>query len=93
MPIPTDKYPSRNLTDIKQKPIGTAKYQEPIFRRGVFQNQYIEVVLTVYPVSHRDPSTGKELIAVRFGQMPVVRFVDRNLLYEIKRFEASKLRQ
>lgn len=83
--IPTDNYPSRPLATVREKPIGVAKFQEPVFRLGEFQGSYIEVEVQVYPISITDPRTDKALIGVRFGQMNVIRFVDRDLLYDMKK--------
>ncbi len=85
MSQPTERYPTQPLTKIKEKPIGKAKFKEPIFKLGVFQNDYIEVELEVYPIVVNDPANeGKKLVAVRFGQMNVVRFVNQDLLYDMK---------
>ena len=85
MAQPVDRYPSKPLTQIQEKPIGTAKFKEPIFKLGTFQNDYIEVEVELYPIVVVDPTNEeKRLVAVRFGQMNVVRFVDQNLLYDIK---------
>jgi len=85
MSQPTERYPSKPLSQIKEKPIGVAKFKEPIFKMGVFQNDYIEVELEVYPIVVNDPANeGKKLVAVRFGQMNVVRFVNQDLLYDMK---------
>ena len=85
MSQPTERYPSKLLSQIKEKPIGKAKFKEPIFRLGVFQNDYIEVEVEVYPIVVSDPSNEeKRLVAVRFGQMNVIRFVGQDLLYDIK---------
>jgi hypothetical protein len=81
---PTDTYPTIPYQDVKTKPIGTAKFQEPIFTRGQFTGQYIEVIVSVYPFNMEDPNTGQELVAVRFGQMNVIRFLDPNYLYEVQ---------
>jgi len=60
-------------------------FKEPIFKLGVFQDDYIEVELEVYPIVVNDPANeGKKLVAVRFGQMNVVRFVNQDLLYDMK---------
>ena len=80
----TDFYPSKPLSAIKEKPIGTAKFQEPVFKLGEFQGRHIEVEVTVYPITGVDPTTQKPLIGVRFGQMNLVRFVDRDLLYDMQ---------
>jgi len=85
MSQPTDRYPSKPLSQIREKPIGIAKFKEPIFKLGVFQDDYIEVELEVYPIVVNDPTNEeKRLVAVRFGQMNVVRFVDQSLLYDMK---------
>lgn len=87
MSDPTERYPSKPLSQIREKPIGTAKFKEPIFKLGVFQNDYIEVELKIYPIVVDDPANeGKKLVAVRFGQMNVVRFVNQDLLYDMKTF-------
>lgn len=85
MSQPSERYPSKPLSQIREKPIGKAKFKEPIFKMGVFQNDYIEVELEVYPIVVNDPANeGKKLVAVRFGQMNVIRFVNQDLLYDIK---------
>lgn len=85
MSQPIDRYPTKPLTQIKEKPIGKAKFKEPVFKLGVFQNDYIEVEVEVYPIVVNDPSNEeKRLVAVRFGQMNVVRFIGQDLLYDIK---------
>lgn len=84
MTPPTEYYPSKPLSSIKERPIGQAKFKEPIFKLGVFQNSYIEVEVKIYPISISDPKTNKPLVGVRFGQMNVIRFVDRDLLYNIE---------
>lgn len=87
MSDPTERYPSKPLSQIREKPIGIAKFKEPIFKLGVFQNDYIEVELKIYPIVVDDPANeGKKLVAVRFGQMNVVRFVNQDLLYDMKTF-------
>ncbi len=82
---PTEYYPSKPLRGITEQPIATAKFKEPIFRLGVFQNDFIIVEVAVYPLSYIDPATNKTLVGVRFGQMNVVRFVDRALLYDVEK--------
>lgn len=88
---PTEHYPSKPLTGITEKPIATAKFKEPIFRLGEFQNDFVEVEVAVYPLSFIDPTTNKTLVGVRFGQMNVIRFVDRNLLYNLKKSNSKIL--
>lgn len=83
-PNPSDTYPTLDIEKY-MAPIGTAKFQEPIFSKGEFIGQYLEVSLTLYPFNaERD---GTELVAVRFGQMDVLRFVDPNLLYDVVIYE------
>ena len=82
MTEPIDRYPSRPLSDIKEKPMGQAKFKEPVFKLGEFQDRYIEVTVKVYPVSVQD-AIGKTLIGVRFGEMNIIRFIDRELLYDL----------
>jgi len=85
MAQPIDRYPSKPLSQIQEKPIGIAKFKEPIFKMGVFQNDYIEVDVEVYPIVVSNPTNEeKRLVAVRFGQMNVVRFIDQDLLYDMK---------
>ena len=78
---PIDRYPSQLLTKITEKPIGMAKFNEPVFKLGVFQDRYIEVEVAVYPLEITDPTSKKTLIGVRFGQMNVIRFIDKSLLF------------
>jgi len=75
--IPIDKYPIKPLSEISEKPIAKANFREPVFKLGKFQDRYIEVEVDVYPVYI------KNYIGVRFGQMNVLRFVDKSLLYNI----------
>ena len=82
MNIPVDKYPSKLLSEIKEKPIGTAKFKEPVFKLGEFQDQYIEVEVEVYPLSLEN-AYGEKMVCVRFGVMNMVRFIDRDLLYDL----------
>ena len=84
MSDPTERYATKPLSQIREKPIGTAKFKEPIFRRGVFQNDYIEVEVEVYPIVIKPVNKGQPQVAVRFGQMNVVRFIDQRLLYDMK---------
>ena len=80
---PTENYLTKPLSTINQKPVGRAKFKEPVFKLGQFMDRYIEVDVVVYPVSVQDPETNKKLIGVRFGEMPVLRFIERGLLYNI----------
>ena len=80
----TDQYPTIPLAQFQGKPIGKAKFKEPVYRRGVFQNQYIEVEVTVFSGEVMQPGTRIRLIPVRFGKMNVIRFVNEKLLYERK---------
>lgn len=88
MNVPVDQYPSQPLSKIKEKPIGTAKFKEPVFKLGVFQNAYIEVTVRVYPLSF-ETAQKKALVGVRFGEMNLIRFVDRNLLYDMESLESK----
>ncbi len=88
---PTDRYPSQPLASVKEKPIAIAKFKEPIFRLGEFQNDFLEVEVAVYSLSAQDKSTGKILVGVRFGQMNIIRFVDRTLLYDMKKLNSKVL--
>lgn len=87
MIIPVDQYPSQSLAKIKEKPIGTAKFKEPVFKLGEFQNTYIEVIVKVYPLSF-ETAHKKALVGVQFGEMNLIRFVDRDLLYDMQLLEA-----
>lgn len=84
MSDPTERYATKPLSQIREKPIGTAKFKEPIFKLGVFQNDYIEVEVEVYPIVVKQVNNGPRQVAVRFGQMNVVRFIDQRLLYDMK---------
>lgn len=88
MNVPVDQYPSQPLSKIKEKPIGTAKFKEPIFKLGEFQNDYIEVTVRVYPLSF-ETAHKKKLVGVRFGEMNLIRFVDRDLLYDLQSLESE----
>lgn len=84
MSDPTERYATKPLSQIREKPIGTAKFKEPIFKLGVFQNDYIEVEVEVYPIVIKPVNRRPPQVAVRFGQMNVVRFIDQRLLYDMK---------
>ncbi len=86
MTVPIDRYPSRPITEIKEKPIAVATFKEPVFKLGEFQDCYIEVNVKVYPVSFED-SNGRTLVGVRFGEMNLIRFIDRDLLFDVRPFE------
>jgi len=88
MNVPVDKYPSQPLSKIKERPIGTAKFKEPVFKLGVFQNDYIEVTVKVYPLSF-ETAHKKALVGVQFGEMNLLRFVDRDLLYDMEPLERT----
>ena len=77
----TESYPSILLTKFDGRPIGKANFNEPVFRRGVFQDRYIEVEVTVYSGEIYPPGSRQKMVPVRFGEMQVVRFVDENLLF------------
>ena len=78
----TGTYPTIPLTTFKGRPIGKAMFKEPVFRRGVFQENYIEVEVEVYSGDIPHPQTQKKMTPVRFGEMQVIRFVDDALLYD-----------
>ena len=77
----SDSYPSIPLNKFDGRPIGKANFKEPVLRRGVFQNRYIEVEVTVYSGDVIHPQTQKKMTPVRFGEMNVIRLVDDTLLY------------
>ena len=85
---PEDRYPSQPLKSITENPVATAKFKEPVFKLGVFQDRFIEVIVTVYPLSVASKS-GATLVGVQFGVMPVVRFVDKDLLYDVTPLEVE----
>lgn len=74
-------YSTMPINKFTGRPIGKAMFKEPVFRRGVFQDRYIEVEVTVYSGEGIDPKTQKNMIPVRFGEMNVIRLVDEKLLY------------
>ena len=78
----SENYPSIPISKFDGKPIGKAKFKEPVFRRGIFQNKYIEVEVTVYSGDTVHPQTKKPLTPVRFGEMNVIRYVETSLLYD-----------
>lgn len=84
----TDRYPTQPLSQVIEEPNGTAKFKEPVFKLGVFQNRHIEVTVTVYPLVVNSKE-GKVLVGVQFGAMPVLRFVDKELLYDMTPFEVE----
>ena len=86
MATPTDNYPSLKLSKLDARPKGMAKFNEPVFKQGVFQNTYIEVEVMVYDKIIEHPDTGQVMMPVRFGEMDVVRFVDVTLLGPIVPF-------
>lgn len=76
----TDTYPTVQLNKFDGRPIGRADFKEPVFKLGAFQNRYIDVVVTIYSGEITHPQTGQTLVPVRFGEMTVIRFVDKKLL-------------
>jgi hypothetical protein len=76
----TEAYPSVPLKTFQGRPIGKANFEEPVFKRGVFQDRYITVVVTVYSGKMVHPTTNQQLIPVQFGEMSVIRFVEKTLL-------------
>lgn len=83
---PTENYPAIPFDSSKHTAIGQADFQEPVFSQGKFIGDYIEVTVTLYPIRSHEPETGRELVAVRFGEMNVIRMVDPNLLYNIRMY-------
>lgn len=77
----TESYPTVPLTKFDGRPTGKAKFNEPVFRRGVFQDRYIEVEVTVYSGEIYPPGSRQKMVPVRFGEMQVIRFVDEKLLF------------
>lgn len=77
----TESYPTIPLIKFDGRPKGKAMFNEPVFRRGVFQDRYIEVEVTVYSGEVYPPGSRQKLVPVRFGEMQVIRFVNENLLY------------
>ena len=81
----TDSYPTVLLNKFEGTPIGRAKFKEPVFKLGVFQNRYIDVIVVVYSGEIKHPQSGHILVPVRFGEMNAIRFVDKKLLdYNVK---------
>ncbi len=76
----TDNYPTMPLNEFKGRPIGKAKFKEPVFKLGTFQNRYIDVIVTVYQGEIKHPQSGHTLVPVRFGEMNVIRFIDKTQL-------------
>ena len=76
----TDFYPTVLLDKFDGRPIGKANFKEPVFKLGIFQNRYIDVVVVVYSGEIEHPQSGHILVPVRFGEMNVIRFVDKKLL-------------
>lgn len=83
MNLPIDSYPSKSLLNVSELPVATAKFDEPVFKLGQFQDRYIEVTVQVYPLTYQDVN-GKTLVGVRFGEMNSVRFINRDLLYDVE---------
>lgn len=77
----TDSYPSVPLAKFDGNIVGKAMFNEPVFRRGEFQDRYIEVEVTVYAPELTHPQTHKKMVPVRFGEMSVIRYVEATLLY------------
>ena len=76
----TDSYPTVPLDAFEGRPIGEAKFREPVFKLGVFQNRYIDVIVTVYQGEIKHPQSGHTLVPVRFGEMNVIRYIDKKQL-------------
>lgn len=83
-----DKYISHSLAKTNAKPIAIAKFNEPVFKMGEFQDRYIEVNVKIYPLKIQDPkNTNIELVGIQFGTMNVIRYVDPASLYDVQNME------
>ena len=85
MPKTNDNYITVPLNKLASQPIGKAKFQEPVFKLGKFQNMHIEVEVTVYPDKTLHPQTRKEMTPVRFGSMNAIRFIESEFLYDFRK--------
>lgn len=81
-----DGYPVILIKDLKGGPIGTAYFNEPIYKGGVYQNQTIKVEVALWPSKIIDKETNETLIAVRFGEMVFLRYILLSSLEDIKYF-------
>lgn len=81
-----DGYPSILIKDLKGDPVGIAYFNEPIYKGGVYQNQTIKVEVALWPSKLIDKKTNETLIAVRFGEMALLRYVLLSSLEDIKYF-------
>lgn len=70
-----------------QKPIGTAKFQEPVYKLGVFQNRHIEVTVKVYGRGTFGDST--IYCFVQFGEQPFLKVVPQTKLSDITPFSVD----
>ena len=82
--IKTDNYPSIPLSQIKGSPIAYAKFKEPIFKLGIFQDDWVEVEVAVYPTKIINENK-KVLVGVRFGKMNLIRYVPETELYGMRK--------
>jgi len=81
--MPVGQYPTVEITKFEGKPVGKANFKEPIFHKGVFTEEYLDVEVTVFSGQSVLPGTREILIPVRFGEMNVIRFVNRELLSSV----------
>ena len=84
-----DTYPSRPLSTIKEKPVAIASFNEPIFKLGEFQDHYVQVDVEVYPLTYENVN-GKMLVGIRFGEMNLVRFIDKDLLFNMRPLDSEE---
>lgn len=80
----TDNYHTVPISQVCGGPVGKAKFKEPIFKLGVFQNDWIEVLVDIYPIKVVNPGDKKIMIGVRFGEMNVIRYVYESDLYDVE---------
>jgi len=76
----TENYPTVPLAKFDGRPIGKAGYKEPVFKRNIFQNRFIDVIVTVYSGEIQHPTSGHVLVPVMFGEMNVIRYLDKTQL-------------
>lgn len=78
-----DGYISMPLKAMEGSPIGTAKYKEPVYSKGVLQDHTIDTTVELWPLKIVDPSTHQTMHATRFGSMSLIRFIPIKELYDI----------
>lgn len=79
-----DGYPTIPLEKLQGKPIGTAQYNEPVFKLGVPQNTSIQVTVTLWPSKIAQEGTNEIFQAVQFGEMNLIRYVPTKDLFNVK---------